>query len=449
MAVHFADFSTRTSVKRAQRQPVSVFIRQKEYEHDVAVVELDQEHHGPLTQYRKGAPVVITWGYLPGDIERFYGYVDHTAQVDSTTKTRKLKVYCVGASYRMNQAHRRSFLKLFVGSILSRVAKEHGLSLQSDPSSRYHVHIPQLGRTDWNMCVALAKDIGFTFGCRQTSLYFKRRLIDTKPGRQPTFLLNRAATATRGAVYEVTHKQGSAPFAEKRIVQVDGIDANGKPLQITDYGDCCDPDKPIFKTFLDEETPRSIHEGRELLFGLSAMNRFYVIAKAKLSGHPRVRPGMTIKFGGVSPEADGYWWVGSVEHTITPATYRMDVELGRETIQQTVYEVPVSDAGKPEVFIEPDVETVIEPSPESEYDPLDDCRPVEVLLENPLGEPVAVNDDPFLSDTRRRMRLSRPRSTRQVGCCVPDPKALPTPPVARLNGWRSRYGSVTQEAGRG
>lgn len=445
MATHFADVAFKNSPKRNQRQPAHVLIRQREYNHDVAVITIDYDSPSQA-KYADGSPVTITWGYLPSDIEQFLGYVQFTKTLDDIGQPRRLRIFCVGASRPMNRTRQRSFTKRFVGSIIGSIAKDHRLSLVADPSSRYHLHIPQLGQSDWALCVRLAKDIGFTFGCRQTTLYFKRRIIDTRPGRQPLFRFTPAFFNQRGAVYKIEHKAGSAPFAERAIVQVDGLDDQGNIVTTIDTGDCCDPVKPVFTKFTPPaevpESIRSIQEGKELLSGLSGTNRFYVIARASMSGDQRVRPGMTVALQDVNADIDGYWWVGSADHEITPESYTMSTELGRETIKQTQY-VPgtsnTSDSGKPEIQIDPGVETVYTPDPEAVYDPLDDCVPIEAIVTNPFGDAQSELPDPFESDARRQMRERRPRPVRQRGCC-PD-NGTTAVPMPRLNGWKSTVGS--------
>lgn len=437
MAVPFADIAFKNNPKRSQRQPAEVRIVEREYAHDVAVITLDYEWAGQ-SKYNQGSPVTISWGFLPSEIGNFYGYVNHTEQVHHDDKPNQLKVFCIGASLPCNQAHQRSFRKISAGGIISRIAREHKLSVFADPSSRYHDHIPQLGQSDWNLMVRVAKDIGFTLGCRQTTIQFRRRVIDTRPGRQPVFRLTPGVYNQRGAVYKFSHKAGSAPLADRRIIQVDGMDDQGNIVSSVDTGDCCDPVKAVFTKFVPDAEPiRSIHDGQTLLSGLSGMNRFYVIANAELSGDSRVRPGQTIAVQGIDSDSDGFWWTGAVTHIITPTDYRMVTELGRETIFQTTYvPAPVSDAGKPQILDEPGVDNTAEPMPDSEYSPLDDCIPVENLVTDGFGEVTSLVDDPFASEARAKMKRQRPRPTRQRGCCVPDPAApVVTPP--RLHGWQA------------
>lgn len=436
MAVPFADVAFKNSPKRNQRQPAHVLIRQREYAHDVAVLTLDYET--VQSKYAYGSPVTISWGWLPSDVEVFMGYVNHTEQVHNDSKPNQLRVYCVGASHRFNQNRQRSFRRISALGIVRKIAQQHNFSLLADPSSRYHDHLPQLGQSDWKMLVRIAQDIGFTLTARQTTLRFQRRIIDTRPGRQPLFRLSAAFYRQRGAVYHFTHKAGSAPLAERYVIQVNGMDDQGNIVSSVDTGDCCDPVQPVFTKFVPDLEPiKSIHEGQERLSGLSGMNRFYVIANAELSGDSRVRPGQTIAVQGVETDADGYWWTGSVDHIITPQDYRMKVEIGRETIRQTTYvPAPTSDTGKPQLPDDQGVDSTTDTMPESEYSPLDDCTPIETIVTDAFGDTSSSVADPLASDARNQMRRQRPRPARRRGCCVPDPTA-PTPTVARLNGWRT------------
>jgi hypothetical protein len=436
MAVPFADVAFKNNSKQIQRQPAEVRIRQREYAHDVAVITLDYER-GQQTKYAYGAPVSITWGFLPSDVEDFLGYVHHTEEITHDNKPGGLKVWCVGASYPCNQTRQRSYRKMMASAIVARIARDHHMSLLADPSSRYHRHIPQLGQSDWALAVRIAKDIGFTLSARQTTIRFQRRIIDTRPGRQPVFRLSPGVYEQRGAIYKITHKKGSAPYADRRIVQLNSIDDQGNLVANVNTGDPCDPVQAVFTQFNppDIEPALSVQEGRERLSGLSGLNRFYVIANVNLSGNPKVRPGQTIALLNVNSDVDGYWWTGSVDHIITPTDYRMEAEIGRETIQQTVYvPPPSSDAGKPQIIDQPSVDTTTEVLPDSEYSALDDCVPVEALVTDAFGEITSDVVDPFESPARQMLREQRPRPTRRRGGCVNPALAVP---VARLNGWRS------------
>lgn len=440
MAMPFADVAFKNNPKGNQRQPAGVLIRQKEYFHDVAVITINYESSSQQ-KYRNGSPVAITWGYMPSDVEQFFGYVQFTKTVNEPGHPRQLKIYCIGATYPCNQRRHRTFRNLHVGTAISRIASEHHLSVKMTPSSRWHRHILQAGRSDWNLMVMLAKEIGFTLNGRQTTIHFQSRAIDSRPGKQPVFRLVPGVFNQRGGIYKIVHRGGSAPLSERSVVQVDGLDDNGNIVTSIDTGDPNDPVKAVFTKFMPEVEHRSIRsyqEGKALLSGLSGLNRFYVIADARLSGDPRVRPGMTIGLADVNEDVDGYWWVGAVDHVITPTSYTMTSVIGRETIYQKKYVPgPRSDAGKPAIFIdEPGVESLYEPMPESIYTPLDDCVPVEALKDTPFGAPVSVASNPFESAARKQMREARPRATRRRGAPPIDPDA-PVLATPRLNGWQS------------
>lgn len=386
----FVDFGRNRRLARA-RQPHKVLVRQKEYKHDAVVLRYDgsimKPHH-----FRKGTPVALRWGWAPKDIETYYGYVHSTRLVRKPNgkKGTDLEVYLVSASHRLNKTRMRSFRRMKVGAILYRITRQHRFSLSMDPSSRFHRHIPQLGQSDWNLMVRLARDIGFTLSAKRTQLQFKRRLIDSRPnGRQPTFRWYGGYGPMRGSLYEFVHKAGTSPLARNRRLVVGGMDDNGKPFWATDGGgDCCD-EQPEFTEYYLDEAPGSIHEGKKLLSGLSGMNRFYVIADAVVSGFPKLRCGQTIRLLGSGQETEGYWWVGAVDHMLEgpaagrPISYKMALQIGRETINQVLCvdeEPPTSWSGKPEVADSngSPIDQVTVPEVPTIYNPADDCTPIEL-----------------------------------------------------------------------
>lgn len=388
----FIDFQRNRRLNR--RQPDEVMVRQREYQHDAVVLTYRGRNVRGIDvgwRFRKGTPIAVRWGWAPKELETFYGYVHSTKKVrrSKTIKEDKLEVYLVSASYRMNKTRMRTFRRMKVGAMIARIARQHRFTTRMDPSSRYHFRIPQLGMSDWRLMVRLAKDIGFTLHCKRTEVQFKRRLINTRAnGRQPTFRWFGGGGPSRGALLSFTHKAGTAPLVRNRRMVIGGMDDNGKQFWAHNGGDCCE-DQPDFTEYFLDEAVTSIHEGRKKLSGLSGLNRFYVIGSAEVSGVPKLRCGETVRFLDTGPEVQGYWWVGGVEHRLTgvvpgrPMKYTMNLEVGRETMDQIVCVTlppPTSWSGKPEV-IDPcgaPLNSVIEPEVPTVYNPTDDCPPLEV-----------------------------------------------------------------------
>lgn len=383
-------------------QPVEVLVRQREYSHDVIIMRFtDPDKDRRRAKYRHGQPVTFRWGWAPNHVETFVGYV-HSTKVHSTApdlggKTRALEVFLVGASYRMNKTRQRSFTKMRTGDIVKRIASENRFSYRGDVSKRVYGTIekerggydafPQLGRSDFAMCVALAKDVGFTLDVKRTEVRFRVRNIDTRAnGKQRSFRLNEAGAMRRGSLLGFTLKAGSAPLANNRRLVMGGIGDDGKPFYAIDPRDRdLQGDMPSFDEYYLDKAPASIHEGRKALSGLSGMSRYYVQADATVSGEANLRSGETVRLTDVGPEVAGYWWVGGVDHELrgqtpgAPLNYICRLQLGRESLQQTVcidLPQPTSWADKPVVVDPCDVSEVVPETP-TVYNPVDECMPLE------------------------------------------------------------------------
>jgi len=397
--------------KLTYQQPTAALVRQKEYQHDTVLLTYRDSGIG-RRRYRRGQPVVVRWGWLPRDIETFYGYV-HSSKLIQKRKGQaaRLEVYLVGASYRLNKPRMRSFLRLNVVPLIRRIGSEHRFTMRNDPSTRFHRHIPQLGRTDWNVCVRLAKDIGFTFSARRTELQFKRRLLEVRPGVPvPTFRFAQGYGPTRGTLFEFMQRTGASPLASNMKRLVRGVDDNGRPFKSTFRENPRDKgDAPVFTEFITKEVATSIADANETISGLNGMNRFFVTASAVVSGFSRLRCGQTVAFTEAVDEATGRWWTGSVEHHLEgqrpgrPTTYRCHLELGRDSVLQVpvvsvdpvtgepVAEEPALDPDRDDTSNDPEVPTI--------FNPDDDCSPIE----QPPGRPERVMN---------KRRLEAPRLDR-------------------------------------
>jgi hypothetical protein len=370
-----------------QVQPTEVTVRQKEYAHDVVVLRYTGRY-AQRARYKKGQPVTVQWGWAPKDIETFNGYVHSTKIVGNPDGGLWVEVYCVGPSYAMDKTRMRTHKAGNIIPIVRSIAREYRFTLRNTPSSRMHRPIAQMGRSDFKLLCDLAREIGFTLHVKRTEVQFIGRGIDARPnGKQATFRYAGGFGPVRNTLYSFTHRAGSAPLARNRRLVMGGIDDNGKAFWATEPDDCCDDgDAPTFTEYLLDAAPTSVHEGMELLSGLNRMNRFYVMATVMVSGAPKVRCGETIRLSEVGNEVSGYWWTGAVTHKLMgqmagrPTSYRMEMELGRETIDQVLCiteEPPASFSGKPVVQDDANVEEPVQLEVPTVFSPTDDCMPIE------------------------------------------------------------------------
>lgn len=453
MSLPFADVEFLDDRKRNAAEPQDVLIRQREYAHDVAVVTFDYDTK-VRAKYSHGAPVVIKWGWLPDDVEYFHGYVHHVEAHDATSKRKQLRVYCIGASYRMKEVRLRSFKKKKAHQVAAAIAKDHGLSLLAEHHAFVHDHLVQHGRSDWDFLVWLAKRIGYTFFCTKTDIVFVERRIDYRPSRnRPTFVFSPGRVSLRNGVYSLTHKVGeNIPGTAKRKLVIQGVGDDGKPIKAVSKHEPCHTvgthasTAPVLHRKIIKPT-RTAAQAKELLAGHADLHRFHITGRAVLSGNTRVRQGGTIRVAGLDRESDGFWYVGQVDHHITRRDYRMTCELGRDALGDPAAPanggppVETSAAGKPLLLTDCDVavDGLLEAAPQSIYNPVDDCPPVQNIdaaseLTGPLPVvPLA----PFASPARRRKAARKPVPTRRRGKCATPVKKPILKKKQKLTAWKA------------
>lgn len=373
--------------RRYTGQPSNLTVRQSEYLHDVVVLQYNTVESNWTrvgSQYRKGTPIVVTWGWTPKMFETFHGYVHSNRLIRKQGSQVVREVFITGADFSMNGTRLRSFHRMYANQIVKKIAREHRFTSRTDFHPDFFRSLPQLGRSDWALMASLAKNIGFSLSCKRTELQFLRREL-SRSTLLPEFRFHQGFGPDQGTLFSFKVKAGSDPLSNTRKLVIGGVDDNGKPFWATDSKeDCCGSGElPNFTSYYT--TPASsVEEGRKGLAGWLAGSKFRVQADVVTSGDPRVRCGSTIRFTNVEPGMEGRWWVASVEHKMVkvrggpPFQYRMHMTVARETIEDTVCitEPPrPSFSGKP-VVVDP---CKLPPVPEvpTVFAPVDACAPLE------------------------------------------------------------------------
>jgi hypothetical protein len=442
MAIPFADVALRADRKRGQRQPQEVLIRQREYEHDTAVLTMSFDSK-TRAQYRSGAPVTISWGWLPDDVEFFFGYVHHSQQVQKTAHVRLLKVYVVGASWRMNTKRTASYFGR-VHDLASRVARLHRFSLLCDLDKAAPRRFVQAGRTDFKMLTDEAKRSGMSMYVNKTDVVMTRRATERSSRQRTVFRYEPSRRVQRNTIYSIKHAVGEAiPGTERRRRTAYGVTDDGQVIKSTDLGVLEElsghraPARPVFGKFLGRPVT-SLADAQSQLVGERDLHRFHITAAAEVSGSAKVHQASTVRFVDLDDDSDGLWFVRGVEHRITREDYRMTLDVARDSLGDVDAPanggepVQTSVSGKPVLVSGCDlgVDQSFTAAPGSIYSPLDDCVPVQAVELDPLGDPVS---SPITQSPGRRIVTGRkPRPSRPRGVATPNQSAQ-----VSLRGWRA------------
>lgn len=338
MARAQANISFLPQTQAPQTQPQQVTIYQREFQQDVIAVNLKLATDAS-SKYQSGMPVALWWGWSLQEADWFYGYVNHTEPVTSTTTWRTMNVYCAGAVWPMRLVSQRSWSSATSDSVVTEVAGNHRLSCLVTPDPYALPHLTQHGKSDWAFLAQLARRRGYTFYARNTDLRYIPRMI-TPSARIPLFTKYPPAVAvSRGAITAFTRVQGQTVPGQgvkasrvqhvimsdgsTQTVRVDPPQTNLSGSTLTD---------PLFSAVEMGHPASTTADAMANLNGVAQSNRFHIGATACLTGDVRVHQGMTIRIAGVSEQDDGYWWVTEATHTITLVDYTTDVVLARDSM---------------------------------------------------------------------------------------------------------------------
>lgn len=334
----------------ARIRPLRVVVKQKEYQHDVAVViaVFDEELS---RRVKPKCPLTIRWGRRGLGRGRFHGYV-HSIEPWKNSSQRKLprgqrrvKIVCKASSTRLRIRDSKLWKNITTGKIVQRISRLHFFSADIPVESRTWRRIQQKPKeTTWDFLVRIAKRSKCTLYARNMRLvlyprgnpplimWLEARLFRTER-REISNLEITDATEVGGHDDEQSETDGQT--VDPRKIKVVKLVKLVKPKQPKTRGRRNDPCLPIVNLY---KAPRRVvtwvdapaTENRdELEEEVEPTELYPVRATVRLAGDSAVHQGGLVRLRGIGPRDDGLWYVISAQHLVTPHQYVIDAELGR------------------------------------------------------------------------------------------------------------------------
>ena len=312
--------------------------------HDTAIITLRNEPMD-VPELQPGTPVRMQYGWLPVDVDIFYGYVDHiqTHYDRSTPSAGNLEdVVCLGVSYSMKDPFVGAWQNVPASSVVELIAKKYFLSSLIEKGDYTWPNLGSPGDSAWSYLNQLANKLGYSVAVNQSLLRFIS--VDTSMKQHwvnmPVFRSrNVTVSYSDQSIVRFNALQGEAlPVKTKAIRTVNGMDLrSGQIVGAVDDGSSVNTlganvTYPFFGQQISDQVVTSQGQGQALLAGMTQKNRFTYQATASLAGLTAVKQGMPIVLSGIDGNNDGMWWVQEVTHKITANNYSMDVSIGRDAL---------------------------------------------------------------------------------------------------------------------
>ena len=294
--------------------------------HDIFQVRVEYNRGFPMQTVQpwpENAPVQIVWGRRPGQLNTWYGYVNHyqmSTNADSGTHNLQFTYIIIGMSKPMNSDTSKVWGSVTPTYIAKTIAAKYNLRTVVTSTTWQLTSEVQAAESDFEFMNRIADKTGYRFWVSNGTLY----LIDPAVVLQgagvqaiPTFSCDKLLTQQDTLRDFQLMKGDNLPGSTIATRSVYGIDsASGQVFKAT-----ASPSAKTNATITQVNTTRvanSYSEGKQIIDSWQSLSQFYIGANAELFGDQTLYPGKVVFLqGSALPDGNqGFWIVASTTHVM-------------------------------------------------------------------------------------------------------------------------------------
>jgi hypothetical protein len=333
-------------------QPIRIDLIQKQYNHDVAILEYSMVSPLYFETVKTGVLVEFTWTQ-EGLSRSWVGYVSSIDRVVNSRRDITMKIHCVGASYPLKQRDTRVFYNSSIPEAVEIIAKEFGLNYSGINDARRFPQLAMTGHSYWEWMHEQAKRIGYALVIDGTNLTFKPidSVIDEHFSTTPVMSFDSTPTVANSLYLDRTldyfkalngeHIENVPELRMNKVVGgVDPINnlavvAISKPNELGNSVRDTVSDV-LFNDYKTGEVANGSHSVAQAANGIAHTARFSLPADAKGQGDPRLMPFGTVLIQGTGELTDGYWLIKEVKHVLhRVGDYLVELKLASDGLGNT------------------------------------------------------------------------------------------------------------------
>jgi len=355
-------YPTAPSVQASLNKPVSITLIQKQYSHDVAILEFSLPNEKAITTLKTGMPISFKWT-KEGITKEWVGYVSHLSNEHSPTPKKRMQIHCVGSSFPLKNRKPRVFRNKTIPQAVETLVKEAGLKYIGDPNPQVFSQLSIAGHSHWEWIQEQAKKIGYAVLVEGTNFYFKRidNLISTFSKNAavlsyfaqdvPTDTLLNDRTLDYFKYLHGEYIEGTALRNAKTVSGVNPITGGA----VSSSKKANSVGKNLKKTasdvfFEDQRTSQVAHDSAAAVIaaeGAAHSSRFTTPAKVKCQGNASIKPFAPVYIDGISDQVDGHWIALNVTHILTlSGEYQIEMDVATDGIGGSTMQATRSADGK-------------------------------------------------------------------------------------------------------
>jgi len=357
-------------------QPTSIDLFQKQYSHDVLILEFLSESTLWFETLKTGVPVQFSWRQdtLSKD---WIGYVSSISKVNSPQRTNVMRVMCVGSTFPMKQRATRVFTDSTVPDAVSKIAQEFGFKVITDPHPQIFPQLAMTGNSYWEWISEQAKKIGYGIIVDGMTFVFRPidKLIDMGFSNAPVLSLGNAGAPFNTQFLDRTLDEFKIIYGDnvessnnfRTVKNVGGVDiASGNILLSSSSPDTTGDalretvSSVLFEEFRTDQVINNQVSATETAKAAAQLSRFGIPATIKGQGDPRIRPFGTTYVAGTSATTDGFWIINEAKHQFHKiGDYMIELAVSTDGIGDAVVQTPFrtrTDTGAGTVNLEQSVQ---------------------------------------------------------------------------------------------
>lgn len=333
-------------------QPGRVELIQKQFEHDILILDYPQSSTLWFSVLKTGTPVIFSWTQ-GGKTSTWTGYVSSVSKTSAAERSRPMKVYCIGTSYVLKARANRVFRNVSVTDVARKIAKQFNLSFVGENSSRKFDQLTMTGQSYWQWLQEQAARIGYSLYVRNTTIYMRPmdKVINSGMSYAPTLSLTPPLNPAGSGVSERTLDRfrilngdliedgstpntvkitsGVNPLTGKAVSSSESPKRSGQKLRSK-------PNTALFRDYSSEVVHGSSFS-KKAAKDLAEAARFTIPAKISGQGDPRITPYNIVYVEGTGSDTDGYWLVKECKHIfLITAEYQFEATVVTDGIGSNV-----------------------------------------------------------------------------------------------------------------
>ena len=338
-------------------QPRRVDLYQKQYTHDIMVLEFPSDSTLWFDTLKTGVPVQFSWRQ-DTQYKNWIGYVSSISKVNAPQRTNLMQIVCVGATFVLKDRATRVFRDATVPEAISKIAREYGFNVIADNHPQRFSQLAVTGSSYWEWINEQARRIGYGVIVDGMDFLLKPldKLIDITFSSAPVLSLGNSSAPFNTDYldrtldeFRITYGDNVEDSKEFRTVKnVGGVDPiSGKVLlSSSSPADNNDPLREDVSPVLFEEyrTDKVVNDptaAKETSKAAAQLARFNIPALVKGQGDPRLRPFGAVFISGTGTTTDGFWIAREAHHMFHKiGDYMINMKIATDGVGDAVVETP-------------------------------------------------------------------------------------------------------------